>query len=477
MTERDPMAEIARLRLPAGPHVHLLDGAPADARALGWMLATVGLVTRALRGPCMRTAFGLYDEIGAAVQLPGDPVEDWADIGALLVDLSWLPADGHVLVVTDAALVLAAEPASFAAWCGMIDDVAHRRTAELDIGSPRPFHVVLQDDPSGLAGLRARLSEAAVSYDELLGWERQEPAGSPGGAGVRVSYQPGDAGLDGIDRAAGAAIGQRPDVLEVRRAVQVFRADTRTRVRVYGAVLNRFDRVGEVTRELADAVAPSGAQLMVMSDIVAARGPRQEAFLAAAGLVWPLPAEPVTAPEQPEPAQPEPAQPEQAEGPEPAQPEQAERPEPAQPEQAERPEPEQPKQAEGPEPELPEPELPDQPSTVDDSVDRPTASSRPDGGADPTAFQIVAADLGWSYEPGRPEHDPVDSALCLLGADQPLIAGLWRCWCVRPDDGGYVRTVLASTHRGPLEADLVRRQVVDTLRDAGAGECCAEVVP
>lgn len=61
VTERDPMAEIARLRAPGSPYLHLLDGAPADARQLGWMLAGNDIATRALRGQCITSAPGSSD--------------------------------------------------------------------------------------------------------------------------------------------------------------------------------------------------------------------------------------------------------------------------------------------------------------------------------------------------------------------------------------------------------------------------------
>src|SRR6266545_4017144 len=96
MTGPDPLAEVARLRDPAGPWLHLLWGAPSDARQFGWLLAREGLVARVLRGPCVRTTFGLYDEAAAALQFPGDLVEDWPAFRSLLGDLSWLPGPGGV---------------------------------------------------------------------------------------------------------------------------------------------------------------------------------------------------------------------------------------------------------------------------------------------------------------------------------------------------------------------------------------------
>jgi len=98
----DPLAELVRLRCGPGPWLHLLDGAPSDARQLGWPPGRDGVVVRMLRGHCLRTGYGLFDEAAAALQLPGDPVKDWHALATLLTDLAWLPGDGHVLVVTRA---------------------------------------------------------------------------------------------------------------------------------------------------------------------------------------------------------------------------------------------------------------------------------------------------------------------------------------------------------------------------------------
>src|SRR5262249_21260403 len=178
MTAHDPLAEVARLHDPAGPWLHLLWGAPADARQFGWLLARKGLVARVLRGPCLRTPFGLFDEAAAALQFPGDLVADWPAFRSLLGDLSWLPGPtpqaghtresagsapvaggsaprpGHVLVITSASLLLAAaERAELASFVAAVAGAASARITER-----RPaLHVVLADDAVGLATLRARL--------------------------------------------------------------------------------------------------------------------------------------------------------------------------------------------------------------------------------------------------------------------------------------------------------------------------------
>ncbi|HST67168.1 MAG TPA: hypothetical protein VLM05_18465, partial [Mycobacteriales bacterium] len=195
-----PEAELARLARPTGPWIHLLDAAPADARQLGWLLGQDGVVVRLLRGHCGRSAYGLLDEIGAALQLPGDPAEDWAGLAGLLTDMAWLPGSGHVLVVTRAGLLLAAEPP--ASLRGLVEAVREVARARAEEGEPVPFHLVLQDDTLGLAALRARLDAVGARYAELSGWDAQEPSAASAPS-ARSSLSGGP--VDAVDLAAGPA--------------------------------------------------------------------------------------------------------------------------------------------------------------------------------------------------------------------------------------------------------------------------------
>ena len=242
----DPLAELERLRRPTGPWLHVLDAAPADARQLGWMLAQDGVVVRILRGHCLRGTYGLLDETAAALQLPGDPVEDWASLAALLTDMSWLPGAGHVLVVSRAALLLAAEPLSEVD--GLVDavrDVARGRAEE---GDPVPFHVVLQDDAVGLSALRARLDAVGARYDVLAGWDAEEPV-AEAGVGTRSSYEPGDPALDAADRAVMEVVSTVDGVVGLGRCWEVRAGSGSAPVRTYVPVV----------RSTVDSTALAGA--------------------------------------------------------------------------------------------------------------------------------------------------------------------------------------------------------------------------
>jgi hypothetical protein len=298
-----PEAELARLARPTGPWIHLLDAAPADARQLGWLLGQDGIVVRLLRGHCGRSTYGLLDEIGAALQLPGDPAEDWAGLAALLTDMAWLPGAGHVLVVARASLLLAAERLD--ELRGLVDAVRDVARARAEEGEPIPFHLVLQDDTLGLAALRARLDAAGARYAELSGWDAEEPS-----AAVAVSARSSLSGgaPDAVDAAAGTAASTVDGVRSLGRAWESFRGSAGP-VRVYVPVLAGPADLAAVVAALAATVASAGESCVVVPAPAEATlaDPRQKAVAAAATEVWPDPPQPE--PPQPEPPQPAPVPP------------------------------------------------------------------------------------------------------------------------------------------------------------------------
>ena len=287
----DPEADLARLRRPTGPWLHLLDATPADARQLGWLLGRDGLVVRILRGHCGRSAYGLLDEAGAALQLPGDPVEDWTSLAALLTDMSWLPGAGHVLVVTRASLLLAAEPV--AELRGLVEAVREVARGRAEEGDPVPFHLVLQDDAVGLAVLRSRLDAVGARHADLSGWDAEEPA-AEAVVGARSAFTAGDGRPDEVDAAVGAAVSEVDGVVELRRAWEEFRGQAGgVVVRVYGPILGDPRRGVHVASVVARAAAAAGSACVVVPLPAAAdRDARQAAVAAAATIVWPVPALP-----------------------------------------------------------------------------------------------------------------------------------------------------------------------------------------
>ena len=448
-----PEAELARLARPTGPWIHLLDAAPADARQLGWLLGQDGIVVRHLRGHCGRSTYGLLDEVGAALQLPGDPVADWPGLAALLTDMSWLPGAGHVLVVSRSSLLLAASPAG--ELRGLVEVVREVARARAEEGEPVPFHLVLQDDTLGLAALRARLDAAGARYAELAGWDAEEPS-----AATAVSARSALSGgpVDGVDLAAGTAVSTVDGVRELRRAWEEFRGGAGGPVRVYVPVLCGPVDLVAVAGALSATVAAAGACCVVVPVPAdpALADPRQAAVAAAATRIWPDPAVP-----EPEEAAPEPdvvdaPVPDGAAGAAGAQPPARDEP------VVEQPAVERPVAVE------------ERPVAVETA--QPALAGTGPGDVPGAPFELIAANLQWEFDTGAEEDDPVDAALRAHAGASSRTAALFRTW-VHDPAGSWVRVVLGYVNRGSIaDVDAERTALVDVLQRSGGARCCVEVL-
>ena len=445
-----PEAELARLARPTGPWIHLLDAAPADARQLGWLLGQDGIVVRHLRGHCGRSTYGLLDEVGAALQLPGDPVADWPGLAALLTDMSWLPGAGHVLVVSRSSLLLAASPAG--ELRGLVEVVREVARARAEEGEPVPFHLVLQDDTLGLAALRARLDAAGARYAELAGWDAEEP---PAATAVSARSALSGGPVDGVDLAAGTAVSTVDGLRELRRAWEEFRGGAGGPVRVYVPVLCGPVDLVAVAGALSATVAAAGACCVVVPVPVdpALADPRQAAVAAAATRIWPDPAVP-----EPEEAAPEP---DVVDAPVPdgragAQPPARDEP------VVEQPAVQQPVAVE------------ERPVAVETAQPDPTGNGPGDVPGAP--FELIAANLQWEFDTGAEEDDPVDAALRAHAGASSRTAALFRTW-VHDPAGSWVRVVLGYVNRGSIaDVDAERTALVDVLQRSGGARCCVEVL-
>lgn len=122
---------------------------------LAWRLAADGLGARVLRGEKMRTAAALFDEFAAALQFPDYFGQNWAALEECLADLSWLPAEGYVLLIVQPGAVLtAANDDSLDVLRGILVRVSDRWASPIAKGEwwdrpALPFHVVLQIPPEG----------------------------------------------------------------------------------------------------------------------------------------------------------------------------------------------------------------------------------------------------------------------------------------------------------------------------------------
>jgi len=146
------------------------DGAEVAA---GWRDA--GLAVRVARGRKMRTVERLFDEFAAALQFPYYFGENWAAFGECLADMDWLPpGSGYVIVITEPAEVLAAEPITELAT--LTRSIAHagRTYAQpIELGEwwdrpALPFHVVLHAEPAAAGAVQDRWRASGALVEALL---------------------------------------------------------------------------------------------------------------------------------------------------------------------------------------------------------------------------------------------------------------------------------------------------------------------
>jgi hypothetical protein len=493
VTYPDPLAEVARLRDPAGPWLHLLWGAPADARQFGWLLAGEELASRVLRGPSVRTTYGLFDEAAAALQFPGDLVPDWPAFGALLRDLSWLPGPaGQVLLVTRASLLLAAAPAAeLVSFVTAVVTVAAERAGRREPA----LHVVLADDAVGLAVLRARLQAMPAGVRDVVGWRPEEPAVALG-AGGRAEFSLGSLTLDAVDDAVVTVLAPLGPV-QIRRGFEEYHGPPSDPVRTYGVVLARDEAAvsavavaGAVGRALAGTGA-AGVMLPIAAE-PAERGEREAAFVANSAQLWPAefpvagvrgpaaerageqPPEPIPTPVQPAPAEPAPAEAAPA--------------------------------LPGGLPHVQHPEILDvaeradselwtDESTVDNAVEQAATSDMAsedlpaeepagggeDGSSDDAAgpadspdvpFTLVAADLEWEFAKGSADPDAADAALVAAAGETGQFTAMFRTW-TRDPGAGWVRVLVGYA---VTDADAARATLISAAQAGGARRTCVEVV-
>jgi len=142
------------------------------ARATRVRAPDSALVT-VLRGRKMVTEDGLYDEFAAALQFPYYFGENWDALSECLADLSWLPAPGHVVVITSAPqLLTAAVERALSVFVRLLERVAAGWSSPQPLLRDQdvvPFHVVFQAQEAEVAPLLDRLQGAGAEVG-VLAW-------------------------------------------------------------------------------------------------------------------------------------------------------------------------------------------------------------------------------------------------------------------------------------------------------------------
>jgi hypothetical protein len=132
-----------RLASPTPPWVHLL---PAEDSAAALSPVPRGFREQTLDGRRCRTKRALLDELARVLGFPAHFGRTWDALEDCLTDLGWLPGAGYRLVVLAADRLLARDPAGYATFIALLEDVG-RAWATAATGHPErgaiPFHTVL----------------------------------------------------------------------------------------------------------------------------------------------------------------------------------------------------------------------------------------------------------------------------------------------------------------------------------------------
>ena len=137
-------------------------GSVADMDGYTKRWSTAGFTVRKLRGRKMRHYPSLFDEFGAALQLPWYFGENGNAFDECIADLSWLaPGAGYVFVISQPELTVIDTDDDGLAWLVRVLSRAAHTWATPVTEHPAfdrpavPFHVVLQIEPGDRQEARA----------------------------------------------------------------------------------------------------------------------------------------------------------------------------------------------------------------------------------------------------------------------------------------------------------------------------------
>jgi len=154
------------LFLPKSPWLHVTAASLSDTTNMGWSLTSSDsprVVVRFLRGNKMRRVLSLFDEFAAGLQFPYYFGENWNAFDECITDLSWLPADVYILIITNSEALLSEEDEEqLIALTGILQNVGEEwsrpvETSEWGSLPPVPFHIIFQSSESDLGVVTSRL--------------------------------------------------------------------------------------------------------------------------------------------------------------------------------------------------------------------------------------------------------------------------------------------------------------------------------
>jgi hypothetical protein len=161
---------------PEGPWVHVVASTLSEITDFGWSLTkheSLRVVVRFLRGKKMMRVDALDNECSAALQFPWYFGENWPAFDECIRDLSWLPGDVYIVIVTESAAVLTEEDEKeFSIFISLLDKAGREwsqpvETSEWWRRPAVPFHVIFQCDELDKEMVLARLRLVRASQMDL----------------------------------------------------------------------------------------------------------------------------------------------------------------------------------------------------------------------------------------------------------------------------------------------------------------------
>ena len=117
----------------------------AEQRAESLVHPPPGLALKVIKGRLCKTPATLYAEFARALAFPDYFGHNWDALEECLTDLEWLPANGYILLITDAASVLSSDETEFETLLEILRDAGEAwGSGQAGMGARRatPFHVL-----------------------------------------------------------------------------------------------------------------------------------------------------------------------------------------------------------------------------------------------------------------------------------------------------------------------------------------------
>jgi hypothetical protein len=137
-----------------------LSSTDADALRASASAADAGTVVRIVRGSRSRTAAAFFDELSAALQLPGDSGANWAALTDVLRDFALYGGTSLVLIVIEAEQLVAADPDPLA-FLTLLDVFTGVDREAREEGEHR-VRLLLAEAPGALARLQPRVKDIGL---------------------------------------------------------------------------------------------------------------------------------------------------------------------------------------------------------------------------------------------------------------------------------------------------------------------------